>query len=65
MQKTKLKKIPYGLSDFKRIKTENWYYIDKIHFLEKLEDEQSFLYFLRPRRFGKSLTLAMIEAYTI
>ena len=57
------KKIPYGLSDFKRIKTENWYYIDKTHFLEKLEEEQSFLYFLRPRRFGKSLTLAMIEAY--
>jgi len=59
----KKRKIPYGLSDFKRIKTENWYYIDKTHFLEKLENEQSFLYFLRPRRFGKSLTLAMIEAY--
>jgi len=59
----KKKKIPYGLSDFKRIKTENWYYIDKTHFLEILEEEQSFLYFLRPRRFGKSLTLAMIEAY--
>ena len=59
----KKKKIPYGLSDFKRIKTENYYYIDKTHFLEKLEDEQNFLYFLRPRRFGKSLTLAMIEAY--
>jgi len=63
MQKTKLKKIPYGLSDFKRVKTENYYFIDKTHFLEKLEDEQNFLYFLRPRRFGKSLTLAMIEAY--
>jgi len=63
MQTNKLKKIPYGLSDFKRIKTENYYYIDKTHFLEKLEDEQNFLYFLRPRRFGKSLTLAMIEAY--
>jgi len=59
----KKKKIPYGLSDFKRIRTENYYYIDKTHFLEKLEDEQNFLYFLRPRRFGKSLTLAMIEAY--
>ena len=63
MKKSKLKKIPYGLSDFKRIRTENYYYIDKTHFLEKLEDEQNFLYFLRPRRFGKSLTLAMIEAY--
>jgi hypothetical protein len=50
----KLRKIPYGLSDFKRIRIENWYYIDKTRFIEKIEDEQSFLYFLRPRRFGKS-----------
>ena len=58
-----LKKIPYGLSDFKRVKTENWYYIDKTRFIEEIEDEQSFLFFLRPRRFGKSLTLAMLSAY--
>ena len=59
----KLKKIPYGLSDFKRIKTENWYYIDKTKYIEDIEDESSFLFFLRPRRFGKSLTIAMLEAY--
>ena len=58
-----LKKIPYGLSDFKRVKTENWYYIDKTRFIEEIENEQSFLFFLRPRRFGKSLTLAMLSAY--
>ena len=58
-----LKKVPYGLSDFKRVKTENWYYIDKTRFIEEIEDEQSFLFFLRPRRFGKSLTLAMLSAY--
>ena len=62
-RQVKLKKIPYGLSDFKRIKTENWYYIDKTKFIETIEEEQSFLFFLRPRRFGKSLLLAMLEAY--
>ncbi len=59
----KLKKIPYGLSDFKRIKTENFYYIDKTKYIEEIENESSFLFFLRPRRFGKSLVLAMLEAY--
>jgi len=59
----KLKKIPYGLSDFKRIKTENWYYIDKTKYIEEVENESSFLFFLRPRRFGKSLVLNMLLAY--
>jgi len=59
----KLKKIPYGLSDFKRVKVENYYYIDKTRFIQTIEDEASFLFFLRPRRFGKSLTIAMLEAY--
>lgn len=58
-----LKKLPYGLSDFKRVRTENWYYIDKTRFIEEIEKEQSFLFFLRPRRFGKSLTIAMLGAY--
>ncbi len=56
-------KLPYGLSDFKRIKTENYYYIDKTSFIHKLEDAQDFLFFLRPRRFGKSLTISMLCAY--
>lgn len=56
-------KLPYGLSDFKRVTTENWYYIDKTNFIEKIENEQSYLFFLRPRRFGKSLTISMLEAY--
>ena len=59
----KLKKIPYGLSDFKRIKTENYYYIDKTKYIQDVENESNFLFFLRPRRFGKSLTIAMLEAY--
>jgi len=59
----KQKKIPYGLSDFKRIQTENYYYIDKTKYIEELEEEANFLFFLRPRRFGKSLTLSTLNYY--
>ncbi len=59
-----MKKIPYGISDFKRLKTENFYFIDKTHYIEKLENfPSSFIMFLRPRRFGKSLFIAILEAY--
>jgi len=59
----KPKKIPYGLSDFKRIQTENYYYIDKTKFIEEIEEEANFLFFLRPRRFGKSLTISTLNYY--
>ena len=59
-----MKKIPYGISDFKRLKTENFYFVDKTHYIEKLENfPSSFMMFLRPRRFGKSLFVAILEAY--
>ncbi len=57
------RQLPYGLADFTRIKRENWYYIDKTRFIPLVEQEQSFLYFLRPRRFGKSLLVNMLIAY--
>jgi len=59
-----MKKIPYGQADYKNIKEENFYYIDKTRYIEKLENlNERFLIFLRPRRFGKSLFIAMLEAY--
>ncbi|MEO1954824.1 MAG: AAA family ATPase, partial [Campylobacterales bacterium] len=59
-----MKKIPYGQADYKNIKEENFYYVDKTKFIEKLENlNERFLIFLRPRRFGKSLFIAMLEAY--
>jgi len=59
-----MKKIPYGLSDYKFIKENNYYFIDKTPYIEKLENlNERFQIFLRPRRFGKSLFLAMLEAY--
>ncbi len=59
-----MKKIPYGISDFKRLKTENYFLIDKTKYIEELENYTSpYLIFLRPRRFGKSLWIAILEAY--
>jgi hypothetical protein len=59
-----MKKIPYGISDFKRLKTEDYFFIDKTKYIEKLENyTSSYLMFLRPRRFGKSLWIAILEAY--
>ena len=58
-----MKKIPYGESDFRKIKLENFYYIDKTHFIPKIEMMPSFLFFIRPRRFGKSLFLNILAFY--
>ncbi|SFV61613.1 hypothetical protein MNB_SV-6-1000 [hydrothermal vent metagenome] len=59
-----MKKIPYGISDFKRLKTEDYYFVDKTNYIEKIEEyPSSYLMFLRPRRFGKSLFIAILEAY--
>jgi len=57
-------KIPYGITDFIDIRQNNLYYIDKTIFIEKLEDDADrFSMFLRPRRFGKTLWLAVLDAY--
>ncbi|MEG1564161.1 MAG: ATP-binding protein [Bacteroides sp.] len=58
-----MKKIPYGLSDFPRIIREDYYYVDKSHFIELIEDQPPYLFLIRPRRFGKSLFLALVETY--
>ena len=55
--------IPYGVSDFKRIRSEGYYYVDKTEYLAKLESRDSFVFFVRPRRFGKSLFISMMQCY--
>ena len=54
-----IKKIPYGMTDFERIILENYYYVDKTQYIAKVEKVTSFFFFVRPRRFGKSLFLNM------
>ena len=55
--------IPYGVADFKVIRTEGLYYVDKTEYLAKLESRDRFVFFVRPRRFGKSLFLDMLRLY--
>ena len=56
-------KIPYGVSDFKTIRNDGLYYVDKTSYLALMESRDRFVFFVRPRRFGKSLFLSMMESY--
>ncbi|MFS2807934.1 AAA family ATPase [Parabacteroides distasonis] len=58
-----MKKIPYGLTDFERIRKEPYYYVDKTHYIERLEESANFFFLIRPRRFGKSLFINMLRWY--
>ena len=57
------KQVPYGVSDFERVMTQNMYYVDKTMYLPALEKQPSYLFFIRPRRFGKSIFLSMLHSY--
>jgi Predicted AAA-ATPase/PD-(D/E)XK nuclease superfamily len=56
-------KIPYGMSDFGQIRAEGFFYADKTPFLPVLEAGYRHVVFLRPRRFGKSTLVSMLEHY--
>lgn len=60
---SKAKKIPYGMTNLETIIREGYYYVDKTRFIPRLEDEGRYVIFLRPRRYGKSLTIAMLQYY--
>ena len=58
--KTRKKRLPIGVSDFKEIITKN-YYFDKTKFIENILDDGSKVkLFTRPRRFGKTLNISML-----
>ena len=58
------KKIPYALTNFEKIRTENHLYVDKTRFIEMLENETTEYHFLiRSRKFGKSLFTSVLEHY--
>jgi hypothetical protein len=58
-----LMKLPYGESNFKKVITQGYTYIDKTDYIAKLEAAGSYHILLRPRRFGKSLFLSMLWHY--
>jgi hypothetical protein len=56
-------KFPYGISDFYKLISEGYFYVDRTDRIPVLEELGDQLLFLRPRRFGKSLLLSMLENY--
>lgn len=57
------KRIPYGMQNFEDVIKEDCYYVDKTPFIEDIEDSNKYFFYIRPRRFGKTLTLSMLEYY--
>ncbi len=57
------KRLPYGMMNFEDIRLENYYYVDKTAFIPMIEQADRFFFFFRPRRFGKSLTLNLLQHY--
>lgn len=58
-----VKLLPQGINDFERVRRENYYYVDKTMYIDKIERDSSYMLIVRPRRFGKSLFLSMLEHY--
>lgn len=57
-------RLPYGISNFEKLVTENYYYVDRTAYINKLEQAvEPYVFFLRPRRFGKSLFISMLWHY--
>jgi hypothetical protein len=61
----RMKKIPYGIANYEKIKeNDKYYYVDKTKYIEELENlGTQYHFFLRPRRFGKSLFISLLEHY--
>ena len=61
--KQQVKLLPYGVADFVTVIEQNLYYVDKTMFIPELEKQPRNLFFIRPRRFGKSIFLSMLYSY--
>ena len=59
-----MKKLPIGLSDFKELIEENYYYFDKTNLIDEvIKDGSKVKLFARPRRFGKTLNMSMLKYF--
>ena len=58
-----VKGIPYGVARFEDMRNGIFYYVDKTMYLPLLEDTGNYLFLIRPRRFGKSVFVTMMQAY--
>ena len=62
-QPTGPKRIPYGMQNWEDVRLDNYYYVDKTRFIPEIEASNNFFFFIRPRRFGKSLLMNMLRKY--
>ena len=64
MMKVKNKKLPIGIDGFEKIRTNDFYYVDKTMFIkELLQNWGEVNLFTRPRRFGKTLNMSMLKCF--
>ena len=61
-EKTPLR-LPYGMQNWEDVRRENYYYVDKTRFIPEIEAANRYFFFIRPRRFGKSLLVNMLRQY--
>ena len=57
------KRIPYGMQNWEDVRLDNCYYVDKTRFIAEIEASNMYFFFIRPRRFGKSLLMNMLRQY--
>ena len=62
-QPIKRKRIPYGMMNFIDVREDDCYYVDKTHYIPLIENANKYFFYIRPRRFGKSLTISMLRHY--
>lgn len=63
IQPAKRKRIPYGMMNFIDVREDDCYYVDKTHYIPLIENANKYFFYIRPRRFGKSLTISMLHHY--
>jgi hypothetical protein len=56
-------RIPYGMTNFADIRKDHYYFVDKTAYIAEVEDANRFFFFIRPRRFGKTLLVSMLQHY--
>jgi len=57
-------RLPYGISNFPKLVRDGYHFVDRTHFIAQIEAmNEPYLFFLRPRRFGKSLFISLLQCY--
>ncbi len=62
-EQQKPKRLPYGKQNWEDVRLSNFYYVDKTRFIPEIEAANEYFFFIRPRRFGKSLLMSMLVRY--